>query len=69
VVETIFEYELYINNNFECIAYLRILAAKNFPIRTDIIRNSQNKTQKRRNKSVIKRNRGRSKETKNIRNI
>jgi hypothetical protein len=38
-------------------------------MRTNIIRNFQIKTQERRNKNVIKRNRGRSKETKNIRNI
>jgi hypothetical protein len=69
MIEIIFEYELYINNNLERIVYLRILAAKSFPIRTDIIRNFQIKTQKQRNKNVIKRNRGRSKEIKNIGNI
>jgi hypothetical protein len=55
--------------NPEHIAYLRILAAKNPPIRTDIIRNSQIKTQKRRSKSAIKRNRGRLREAKNMKNI
>jgi hypothetical protein len=62
------EYELRIDNDPERIAYLRILAAKSPPIRTDIIRNSQIKTQKRRSK-IIKRNRGRSREAKNIRNV
>jgi hypothetical protein len=64
-----FEYELYINNNLERIVYLRIFAAKSFLIYTDIIRNSQIKTQKRRNKSEIKRNRGRSRKAKNMGNI
>jgi hypothetical protein len=68
-VEIIFEYELYINDNPECIVYLRILVAKNSSMRTNIIRNSQIKTQERRNKSVIKRNRGRSKEIKNAKYI
>jgi hypothetical protein len=63
------EYELYINDNSERIVYLRILAAKNFPIRRDIIQNSQIKTQKWRSKNVIKYNRGRPKETKKTRNI
>jgi hypothetical protein len=40
MIEAIFEYELHINDNPEYIAYLRILAAKNLLIRTDIIRNS-----------------------------
>jgi hypothetical protein len=70
-VETIFEYELKNsnNNNPERIAYLRILATKSSPIRTNIIRNSQIKMQERRNKSVIKRNRGRPKEVRNMKNI
>jgi hypothetical protein len=49
------------------IAYLRTLAAKSPPMRTDIIRNSQIKMQERRSKT-IKRNRGRSKEIKNMGN-
>jgi hypothetical protein len=36
---------------------------------TNIIRNFQIKTQERRNKNIIKRNRGRSKRAKNARNI
>jgi hypothetical protein len=35
-----FEYKLYINDNSERIAYLRILAANNFLMRTKIIRDS-----------------------------
>jgi hypothetical protein len=38
-------------------------------IRTDIIRNSQIKTQERRSKNVIKRNRGRPKGAKTAKNI
>jgi hypothetical protein len=38
-------------------------------MRINIIRNSQIKTQERRSKSAIKRNRGRPKEIKNARNI
>jgi hypothetical protein len=64
-----FKYKLYINNNFERMIYLRIFAAKNFPMRINIIRNSQIKMQERRHKNVIKYNRGQSKEAKNIRNI
>jgi hypothetical protein len=68
MIEIIFEYELYINNNPERIIYLRILAAKNPSIRTEIIRDSQIKKSERRNKYEIKRTRGRSKEIKNTRN-
>jgi hypothetical protein len=62
------EYELRISNNPERIAYLRILAAKSLPIRTNIIRNFQIKTQERRSKGVIKRNRGRPRGAKNMEN-